>query len=63
MTSTVRLSATPCLTSTTRLVTHRERAAGIVERIAVLTGPHFRYEEESLYPALSRFGDRTSSRS
>lgn len=30
----------------------RERAAGIVERIAVLTGPHFRYEEESLYPAL-----------
>jgi len=36
----------------------RERAAGIVERIAVLTGPHFRYEEESLYPALVEiFGD------
>lgn len=30
----------------------REAAAALVERIAVLTGPHFRYEEESLYPAL-----------
>ncbi len=30
----------------------RERAAALVERIAGLTGPHFRYEEETMYPAL-----------
>jgi len=30
----------------------RERASALVERIAVLTGPHFRYEEETMYPAL-----------
>lgn len=30
----------------------RDTAAAIVGRIAVLTGPHFRYEEEELYPAL-----------
>jgi len=30
----------------------RERAASLVGRIAALTGPHFRYEEETMYPAL-----------
>jgi len=30
----------------------RNRIATLLERIAALTGPHFRYEEESLYPAL-----------
>lgn len=30
----------------------REAAAALVGRIAELTGPHFRYEEETLYPAL-----------
>lgn len=25
----------------------------MLERVATLTGPHFRYEEESLYPALT----------
>lgn len=29
-----------------------ERARTLVGRIAALTGPHFRYEEETLYPAL-----------
>ncbi|MDE3097465.1 MAG: hemerythrin domain-containing protein [Chloroflexota bacterium] len=28
------------------------RARQLLERIAALAGPHFRYEEESLYPAL-----------
>lgn len=28
------------------------RARSLLERIAGLTGPHFRYEEDSLYPAL-----------
>lgn len=30
----------------------RARAGTLLERIAAATGPHFRYEEESLYPAL-----------
>jgi len=29
------------------------QAQQIVHQIAVLTGPHFRYEEESVYPALT----------
>lgn len=34
------------------------RAAELVQSIAVLTGPHFRYEEEAVYPALvSIFGE------
>jgi hypothetical protein len=33
---------------------HRDpdRARVLLSRLAVVTGPHFRYEEESLYPAL-----------
>ncbi len=30
----------------------RERIQALLNRVAVLTGPHFRYEEEALYPAL-----------
>lgn len=30
----------------------KERIGSLLTRTAVLTGPHFRYEEESLYPAL-----------
>lgn len=30
----------------------RARARSLLGEIAVLTGPHFRYEEEALYPAL-----------
>ncbi len=30
----------------------RTRAGTLLQQIAQLTGPHFRYEEESLYPAL-----------
>lgn len=30
----------------------RERASSLVGRIAALTGPHFRYEEETMYPSL-----------
>lgn len=34
------------------------RARALIERTAVLAGPHFRYEEESLYPDLvAIFGD------
>ncbi|HEX5414262.1 MAG TPA: hemerythrin domain-containing protein [Chloroflexota bacterium] len=34
------------------------RARGLVERTATLAGPHFRYEEESMYPYLVKiFGD------
>ena len=29
-----------------------DRARGLLGRVAALTGPHFRYEEEALYPAL-----------
>lgn len=29
-----------------------DRIGTLLERVATLTGPHFRYEEESLYPAL-----------
>ncbi len=32
-----------------------ERALEILIQLDKLTGPHFRFEEESLYPALSRF--------
>jgi hypothetical protein len=36
-----------------------ERARTLVGRIAAVTGPHFRYEEEALYPALvPLFGER-----
>lgn len=30
----------------------RDRIRSLLGRVAALTGPHFRYEEESLYPAL-----------
>ncbi len=30
----------------------RERIQSLLNQIAALTGPHFRYEEESLYPSL-----------
>lgn len=30
----------------------KERIQALLNRVAVLTGPHFRYEEEALYPAL-----------
>jgi hypothetical protein len=30
----------------------REAARSLLGRVAALTGPHFRYEEEALYPAL-----------
>lgn len=30
-----------------------ERIGDLLHRIAALTGPHFRYEEEALYPALT----------
>src|SRR5574340_164669 len=30
----------------------RARIGSLPEQVARLTGPHFRYEEESLYPAL-----------
>lgn len=30
----------------------RDRISSLLGRVAALTGPHFRYEEESLYPAL-----------
>ncbi len=34
------------------------RTASLLEQAAVLTGPHFRYEEEALYPALVQiFGE------
>jgi len=29
-----------------------EKSGALLERLDVLTGPHFRYEEEALYPAL-----------
>jgi len=29
------------------------RARELLGRVAALTGPHFRYEEEALYPALT----------
>ena len=32
-----------------------DRARSLLGDIAALTGPHFRYEEESLYPALTAF--------
>ncbi|HXF71060.1 MAG TPA: hemerythrin domain-containing protein [Actinomycetota bacterium] len=32
----------------------RSRAQALLRDVAELTGPHFRYEEESLYPALVR---------
>lgn len=34
---------------------HRDhgRAQALLDRIAILTGPHFRYEEEAMYPALT----------
>lgn len=36
----------------------RERIAQLLEQTATLTGPHFRYEEETLYPALTTiFGE------
>jgi hypothetical protein len=36
----------------------RERIGALLERTAALTGPHFRYEEETLYPALKAiFGE------
>lgn len=37
----------------------REKAQSLLSQIATLTGPHFRYEEESLYPSLTViFGDK-----
>lgn len=40
-------------------VRDRDRILSLLGRIATLTGPHFRYEEESLYPALTQiFGQR-----
>jgi hypothetical protein len=33
----------------------RQAIGTLLERIARLTGPHFRYEEESLYPELVQF--------
>lgn len=33
----------------------REASINQLNELAVLTGPHFRYEEESLYPILTRF--------
>lgn len=36
----------------------RDGTASLLERLTTLTGPHFRYEEEALYPALVPvFGD------
>lgn len=36
----------------------RDRISATIEEIAELTGPHFRYEEEALYPALAEiFGE------
>lgn len=37
------------------------RARELVEAIAALTGPHFRYEEEAVYPALVAILGRTTS--
>jgi hypothetical protein len=31
----------------------RERIRALLNAVAILTGPHFRYEEESMYPALT----------
>ncbi len=31
------------------------KAGSILGQIDVLTGPHFRYEEETLYPAMKEF--------
>jgi len=31
----------------------RERIHALLNAVAILTGPHFRYEEESMYPALT----------
>jgi hemerythrin len=36
----------------------RQRISELLDRIATLTGPHFRYEEEALYPSLTEiFGE------
>ena len=38
------------------------KAGGILGQIDALTGPHFRYEEETLYPAMKEFlGDYVDS--